>query len=397
MVQNLVTQILQGLGSDTMDRMSSATGVDRETTQKAVGSAVPAILAGLVGVVSRPGGADRLSSMIGQLGKLGVSDGTLRPMDAAGQRTLTEQGSSQLSSLFGSQGVDGLLGAFAHYTGLEKGVVGRLLGFLTPLALGLLGRSAQSAGGGAGGLASLLLDQKDAIATALPAGLANRLQGSGLLSGVADRLAQQAAGATTAAKSSAAAMGQSVSDAKSTVSEMGAKVAQSATSYAKMQKSWAGLPRWLWSLAAVIIVAIAAYWIWGRGQIQEASRLPVNAPAQTTGSGTSTPVGQIDLGKQLTGAFDNTRLALQQVTDPESAKRALPQLNDAVAQLDKLQNAAAQASEQDRKSVAAMIDKAQPGLQNAIDRVLATPGVAEVLKPTLDAFKAKLEALGSAT
>jgi hypothetical protein len=44
-----------------------------------------------------------------------------------------------------------------------------------------------------------------------------------------------------------------------------------------------------------------------------------------------------------------------------------------------------------------MIDKAQPGLQSAIDKALATPGVADVLKPTLDAFKAKLQALGSAT
>jgi Bacterial protein of unknown function (DUF937) len=397
MAQDLVTQILQGFGSDTMDRMSAATGVDRETTHKVVGGAVPAILAGLVGVVSRPGGADRLSSMVGQLGKFGISQGTLGPMDATGQRTLMEQGSSQLSSLFGSQGVDGLVGTFAHYTGLDQGVIGRLLGFATPLVLGLLGRSAQTAGGGAGGLASLLLGQKDAIATALPAGLANRLQGSGLLSGIADRLGQPAAAATAAAKSSAAAMGQSFSDAKSTVSDMGAKVAQSATSYGKMQTSSAGLPRWLWSLAAAIIIAIAAYWIWGRGQIQEASRLPVDTSTQTTGSGTSTPVGAMDLGKQLTGAFDNTRQALQQVSDPASAKAALPQLNDAVAQLDKLQSAAAQASDEQRKTIAAMVDKAQPGLQNAIDHALATPGVAEVLKPTLDAFKSKLEALGSAT
>jgi hypothetical protein len=395
MAQDLVSQIMQGLGSDTMDRMSAATGVDGATTRKAVGGAVPAILAGLVGLVSRPGGADRLSSVVGQLGKLGISDGTIRPMDAAGQRTLMEQGSSLLSSLFGNQGGDGLAGAFAHYTGLDQGVMGRLLGFLTPLVLGLLGRSAQTAGGGAGGLASLLLDQKDAIATALPAGLANRLQGSGLLSGIADRLGQPAASAAAAARSSAAAMGQSVSDAKSTVSDMGGKIAQSATSYAKTPPS-AGFARWLWSLAALIIVAIAAYWIWGRGQIQEAN-LPVNAPAQTTGAGTSTPPGPIDLGKQLTGAFDNTRTALQQVSDPASAKAALPQLNDAVAQLGKLQVAAGQASDQEKKTIAAMIDKAQPGLQNAIDKALATPGVADVLKPTLDAFKAKLAALGSAT
>jgi hypothetical protein len=373
MAQDLVTQILQGLGSTATDQLSSAVGIDRATTQKAVGGAVPALLAGLVGVASRPDGGDRLSSLIGQLGNLGSAD-AVRQMSPDSRQTLTEQGSALLSSLFGGQGMDSLIGSVARYAGLDQGLAGKLLGFITPLVLGLLGRHAQASGAGMGGLAGMLLGQKDAIAGALPPALANRLQGSGLLSGIADRLGQGAATTTAAAKSSAAAIGQGVG---ATTSAAG------------------GVPRWLYGLAAALIAAIVLYWLWGTGGVQDAGRRAAETPTQTEGSGTSAAVGRSDLGPQLTSAFDTTRNLLQQVTDPESAKKALPQLDDMVAQLDKLTSAAAQAPDQ-KKAMVEMAAKALPGIQELINKALAKPGVAEVLKPTLDAFKSKLAALAAA-
>jgi hypothetical protein len=170
-----------------------------------------------------------------------------------------------------------------------------------------------------------------------------------------------------------------------------AKVAQSAT-----KPSAGGMPRWLYGSAAVVVLAILAYWLWGTGGVQEASRTPANTSAQTEGSGTSTAVGQIDLGPQLSRAFDNTRSVLEQVNDPESAKRALPQLGNMNAQLDKLLEAAAQAPDQQKKIVVDVATKAQPVIQSLMDKALAKPGVADVLKPTLDAFKSKLAALASA-
>src|SRR5215471_2929201 len=118
MAENLVGQILQGLGSGATNQLSSALGIDRGATQNAMGGIVPAILAGLVGVVSRPGGGDRLSSVIGQLGNLGMSDDKVRPISQGRVEGMTEQGSSLLSSLLGSESVAGLAGGVAQYLGL---------------------------------------------------------------------------------------------------------------------------------------------------------------------------------------------------------------------------------------------------------------------------------------
>jgi len=287
--------------------------------------------------------------------------------------------------------VDALVAGIAHYAGLDQRVASKVLSFVTPLILGLLGRQAQTSGAGSGGLASILLNQKQAIASALPSGLANRLQGSGLLSGIADSLGQGAATATAAAKSSAASIRQGVGATTAAASGLGAKVAQSATGPLA-----GGMPRWLYGLAGVVVLAILAYWLWGTGGVQEASRTPANTSAQTEGSGTSTAGAQIDLGPQLASAFDKTRSALQQVNDPESAKRALPQLDDVNAQLDKLLKAAALASDQQKKIVVDLATKVQPGIQDLMDKALTKPGVADVLKPTLDIFKSKLAALASA-
>jgi hypothetical protein len=74
----------------------------------------------------------------------------------------------------------------------------------------------------------------------------------------------------------------------------------------------------------------------------------------------------------------------------------LPQLDDMLTQLDKLRDAAAVAPDQQKKTVVDVVAKAQPDIQELINQALAKPGVAEVLKPTLDAFKSKLAALSSA-
>jgi Bacterial protein of unknown function (DUF937) len=381
MAEDLVTRILQGLSSGTMDQVSSAVGIDRTSAQNAMSGIVPSVLAGLVGLVSRPGGPDRLSSLIAPLGNLGTADGALRTDNLPAMR---EQGASLLTSLFGGQTVEALVGAVAQYMGASQGTAGKLLGLSTPLILGLLGRHAQSAGGGARGLASMLLDQKDAIAGALPPGLAAPLQGSGMLSGIADRLTPAAAGARSAASS----LGQGAGAAMSSVSDFSTSATQS------VPGGGGGL-RWLYALGAAIILAIGAYWLWGTGSIQEANLHPAVAPAQTEGSGTSVAVGT-DLVRQLTGTLDKTRSTLEQVTDAASAKQAVPQLEDMLTHLDDVRNAAVQAPAAQKRAMAEMITRVQPNLQDLMDKAMAKPGAAEVLKPTLDAVKSKLAALASA-
>jgi hypothetical protein len=60
-----------------------------------------------------------------------------------------------------------------------------LMGLLTPVVMGVLGREQGSAHLGANGLTRMLTEQKDAIAAALPPGLSKMLEASGLHDSIA--------------------------------------------------------------------------------------------------------------------------------------------------------------------------------------------------------------------
>src|SRR5689334_1395832 len=68
MATNLVSLVMQFVTPDMIARIASVLGLDRETTQKAVSGAVPAILSGLAGVASAPGGVQQLSNALMQQG-----------------------------------------------------------------------------------------------------------------------------------------------------------------------------------------------------------------------------------------------------------------------------------------------------------------------------------------
>jgi hypothetical protein len=369
---------MQRIGSPIMERLSSTTGASQDTLQKATNGAVPALLAGLASIAARPGGGNRLATALQQLDPA-MLDTVYRPSGEGIQQDVVDKGGSLLTSLFGGQTVDGLVSAIGQFCGLQHGAVQTLLGFLTPLILGVLGRAQQSAGPGAAGIAQILLDQKDKIAAALPPGLANLLQGSEMLSSVADRLKQGAATATAAAPS---------------MTKLGTGAAQGEKTLADLTSRWSS--RWPLALAAAAILAILGYWVFSPSRVEEANRPPAETTAPAIGSGTSMGVTQLDLGRQFTAAIDTTRQTLQGVSDAASAKQALPQLTDAVAQLSKLTGQAAQASPQDRKALADMVEKAIPQLRGLMDQVMAKPGVADVLKPTLDSFTARLADLSTA-
>jgi len=52
-------------------------------------------------------------------------------------------------------------------------------------------------------------------------------------------------------------------------------------------------------------------------------------------------------------------------------------------------------SAEQRKAIAAVINPLMPTVNQLCDKVLAIPGVAEVLKPSVDTLKAKLTALAA--
>jgi len=92
---------------------------------------------------------------------------------------MADKGTGLLSSLLGG-GMSGLLAAtVGKFLGIGEGPMRMLMGLLTPIIMGVLGREQRAQGMDANGLARLLTGQKDEIASAMPAGLGRLLEQSG--------------------------------------------------------------------------------------------------------------------------------------------------------------------------------------------------------------------------
>jgi hypothetical protein len=81
------------------------------------------------------------------------------------------------------------------------------------------------------------------------------------------------------------------------------------------------------------------------------------------------------------------------VTDTASAQAGLPKLQEATAQIDRVSGMLGQMSDAQRKALAGLVSPFMSTLNQLFDKVLAIPGVAEIIKPTLDTLKAKLATL----
>jgi hypothetical protein len=352
---NLVSLIMQFLTPDMIGRIASALGLDRNSTQTAIGAAVPGLLAGLSGVATQPGGAQKLVDAVRQQsGTLGSFANTI---GASGQSSLIEKGSQILSSLLGGRDQTALAGAIGKYAGLGQSASGSLLGMLAPIVMGTIGQQQGTRSLDAGGITSLLASQKDNIVAALPPGFANLLGGTGLL----DSLGGVARTATAAARPAARAIGDTGQRA------------------AAVSRNWL-----YWVIPFLAIVALLIYFFAKPAeQVAQQGAPPI----------ASLTVGGLDIDKQVTDSITNLRTTLAGITDAASAQAALPKLREVTTQIDKVDGLLGQLSPEQRKLLAGIVNPMMPSLNQSFDKVLAIPGVSEVLKPTIDALRAKLAVL----
>src|SRR5215510_8018783 len=306
MAINLVSLITQFLTPDMIARIASALGVDRSNTQTAIGAAVPGLLAGLCGVATQPGGAQKLVEAVRQ--QTGALGSFANMIGASGQSSLIEKGSQILSSLLGGRDQTALAGAVGKYAGLGQNASGSLLGMLAPIVMGTIGQQQGTRSFDAGGIANLLASQKDNIAAALPAGFANLLGGTGLLDslGGAARTATAAAGQTTRVTTSAARA----------IGDTGQRAAGAAA------LNWL---YWLIPLLAILAVLIYLF-------AKPAEQVALQGVTAVQGL----TVGGLDIGKQVTDSITNLRTTLAGITDAASAQAALPKLREVTTQIDKV-------------------------------------------------------------
>jgi hypothetical protein len=376
MATNLVSVVMQFLTPDMIAKIASALGLDRSVAQKAIGGTVPALLASLADLASTPNGARQLSSTLAQQ-QSGSLESLKSLIGGSGQNTLADTGSSMLSGLFGSGTLDAMAQSIGKFAGVDAGSAKSIVGMLGPVVFGALGQQQRSAGLDASGLASLLGSQKDQIAAAIPSALADQLSAAGLI--------DKAAGGLRSGAAAASAAGSRVAGAS--------QAAYAATRTASSQ--------WPYWLAGLIVLGGLAWYALERPGSETVAELPRPAAVQpATGTVGMAPadltVGGVNLANQVSSSVGALRSVLPGITDVASAQAALPKLREATAQLNEVGNLAAKLSPEGKSALAKLIAAAMPTINQMCDKVLATPGVGDVAKPTIDELRGRLDTLSRA-
>ncbi|MEH2511037.1 hypothetical protein V1291_002391 [Nitrobacteraceae bacterium AZCC 1564] len=358
---NLVSVVMQFLTPDMITKIASALGLDRTAAQKAVGGAVPALLASVADAATTPGGTRQLFNLLQQ--QSGSLESLKSAIGGSGQKTLVDSGSSMLSGLFGGGALETMAQSIGRFAGISEGAGKSILGVLAPVVLGALGQQQRNAGLDASGVASLLSSQKDQIVSAIPSGLADQLSRAGLI----DR----------------AFAGNETVSVRDRTPERTVRPASSGS-------------QWPYWLAALVVAGGLAWYLMGRPEqkVAEAPRPTTVQPETTVGvAPPNLTVGGVNLANQVNSSMGTLRSALPGITDTASAESALPKIREATAQLNDVSTRASNLTPEGRTELAKLIAAATPTINQMCDKVLAVPGVAGIAKPAIDELRSRLDAL----
>jgi hypothetical protein len=382
MATNLISLVTQFLTPDVIARIASALGLDRTIAQKAIGAAVPALLAFLGNAVTKPGGERQLANAMAQQ-PLGPLDIVKNIIGGSEQKSLVERGSSMLSGLLGGSTQDALTQAVGKFAGIGEGTSKSLLGMLGPMVLGVLGQHQRDTGQDVGSLANLLASQKQQFAGAIPPGLADQMRVGGLMDTLQGGLRSGAAAASDAA----GRIGRT-SDAAI------ARASQAASSARSSSAPWL-----YWVLALAVLAGLA--WLffgnWAGERVAERGQPTSEQGRATVGLGTANlTVDGVNLAEQANSSISTLRTTLAGITDAASAQAALPKLREVTVQLDNVNALSPQLPADSRRALATLIASAMPAINSMIDKILAIPGVGDVARPAINELRARLEPLARA-
>jgi len=393
---NIVDLVKDQISDQIMGQLGGILGADQEKTSGALAGALPGLLGGLTNAASNPRGAGDLFNAVQDQddGLLGNMGNLLGGNQASG---LASSGSSLLTSLLGSGALGQLAGVVANVAGVGRGNSNSLIGMLAPIIIGVLKKKVFDGGLNAGSLASMLNGQQSNINAAMPQGFSNQLQSAGFF----DSIAPEALSAIGAPGASTASVGSTTASTASTTT----------TSAPAQQSSGGGFMKWLIPLIAVAGIgwfgmqymnkqaetkaaaeaeaaaAIAA-------EKAEAAEAAATEAAQKAAESASSaleaaqdamPAG-VDLSKissGLDGVFGSATETLGGITDLESAKNAIPSLEDASSKLSGMNDLIQRLPEAAQGPLGAIVSNGIGGLQPLIDKVTAIPGVGAIIEPII--------------
>ncbi len=102
--------------------------------------------------------------------------------------------------------------------------------------------------------------------------------------------------------------------------------------------------------------------------------------------------GGSEMLKQVTELFGKATKTLNGIKDVDSAKSALPDLSQLTESFNGISDLYGKLPDAAKSAVAGVFQSSLGNLKPVIEKVMAIPGVGEILKPAIDALMSKLEA-----
>lgn len=378
---NLVDVITSQLSNEAvLGSLGSLIGADSRQTKSATAAAVPALLGGLAKLASTDNGAGQIASALGGL-DLGMLGNLAGMFGGSGAAKTADIGGSLLGSLFGNAGTSTLVNALASFLGMKPGIAKSLLSYLAPVVLGQVASTFKGGRIDAHGVQSLLSSQAANITGALPKGLS---------------------------------LGDFVSASAGAVQRPTGGAGHTDHSHARREPEPAGsgFPAWL-PLLAIPLLGLAAWWYMSNSgqkkggnqmappavQMPRAGReaaeevIEVTKPADTL-TLPDNLVEAVKMGKDVTGLFETLTKTLGGVTDAATAEAAVPALKDLLPTLDSIKTGMGELPDAGKATVKEAVNKGMGGLTEIVDKVMAIPGVGDILRPIVGPMLDVLKALG---
>lgn len=350
MSANILEMAKGALGGSVLDQLGGLLGEGREGTQSALDGALPAILGGLMQSASAPGGADTLSRMADEAdGGLLDDIGGLVSNNSGMLMTL---GAPLLAMLFGGK-QDGLIATIARLAGIRGGSAGMLLKVVAPLIMSMLGKKKKELSLNTDQFKTMLMDQREHVASAMPADVSQSLGFGSFLNAQAEPSAADVA--PVAAETSAPNVG-------------GYEPTEPAA-----KSGGGGL---LKTLLPVALIAALGYF--GYTQFAGGPDATEMVAAQ---EGVST------ITENVTSVTDS----LSGITDVDSAKAAAETITGATGALDGINLDTM--GEAGKTQVEGMMGGLIGGIEKALETAYAIPGVQAVIEPAITPFLDKLRGL----
>lgn len=127
-------------------------------------------------------------------------------------------------------------------------------------------------------------------------------------------------------------------------------------------------------------------------EVDEATDQATDTAQQAAEQVSALTVDGVDLGQEIGTTISDATSALDGITDKASAEAALPSLEAVKTKVDELAGTVSELPQAAQEALASLLADGLPALRELATKVEAMEGVGPVVKPTLDAIMAKLDA-----